>query len=167
MAKLDELKQEAKELGIKFSPNISEGKLQEKIEEHYEALERAAIEEEKKEEMTVDEIVKDKAAKARTMGELAREAERKARETKIVTIVDNDQRENNHTTSVTVNCGNEYFDLGQIILPLNTPVEVMQGHLDVLKELEIPMHVKDPKTNLSKVVMRKRYSITEEDKLIK
>lgn len=162
MSKLEGLKQEAKELGIKFSPNISEGKLQEKIEAHYTALEQAAIEEEKREEMTVDEIVKDKAVKARTMGELAKEAEQKARKTRIVTIIDNDQRENSHTTSVTVNCSNAYFDLGQIILPLNTPVEVMEGHLNVLKEIEIPMHVLDPKTKLSTVRLRKRYSITEE-----
>jgi len=80
----------------------------------------------------------------------------------LVTIVDNDQRENNQTSSVTVNCSNTYFDLGQIILPLNFPVEVMQGHLDVLKEIEIPMHVMNPQTKLSQVKMRKRYSISLE-----
>ena len=167
MAKLDELKQEAKELGIQFSPNISEAKLQERINAWYEEREKAAIEEEKKEEMSVEDIVKEKAAKSRTMGELAKAAEERARKTRIVTIIDNDQRENNYTTSVTVNCSNDYFDLGQIILPLNTPVEVMQGHIDVLKEIEIPMHVQNPKTGLSEVKLRKRYSITDEDRLIK
>jgi len=80
----------------------------------------------------------------------------------LVTIVDNDQRENNQTTSVTVNCSNDYFDLGQMILPLNMPVEVMQGHIEVLKEIEIPMHIVDQSTKLSMVKMRKRYSITAE-----
>ncbi len=163
MAKLDSLKQEAKELGIKFSPAIGEDKLQEKIEAHYKALEDKALEDDKREDMSVEEIVKEQKVKKKTMGQLAREAEERARKTKVVTIVDNDQRENNQTTTVTVNCSNEYFDLGQIILPLNMPVEVMQGHLDVLKEIEIPMHVLDPKTKLNTVKLRKRYSITLED----
>lgn len=156
MAKLDELKQEAKELGLQFSPNIGEGKLQSKIDEFYVAKEKEA----EKENTPIVESTKVKEGK--TMGELARDAEVKARKTQIVSIVDNDQRENNQTTTVTVNCSNAYFDLGQMILPLNTPVEVMQGHIDVLKEIEIPMHTMDPQTKLSKVKMRKRYSISLE-----
>lgn len=156
MAKLDELKQEAKELGLQFSANIGEVKLQDKIDEFYAAKEKEA----EKENEPVTKATKVSGSK--TMGELARIAEVKARKTQIVTIVDNDQRENNQTTTVTVNCSNAYFDLGQMILPLNTPVEVMQGHIDVLKEIEIPMHTMDPKTKLSMVKMRKRYSISLE-----
>jgi len=156
MAKLDELKQEAKELGVSFSANIGEGKLQERIDEFYVAKEKEA--EKENEPITVATEVKE----GMTMGELAKRAEDNARKTQLVTIVDNDQRENNQTTSVTVNCSNDYFDLGQMILPLNTPVEVMQGHIDVLKEVEIPMHVLDPQTKLSQVKMRKRYSISLE-----
>lgn len=162
MAKLDELKQEAKELGIKFSPAIGEDKLQEKIDAHYEALEKKALEDEKREEMSVGEVVEEQTMKQKTLSQMAKEAEARARKTRIVTIVDNDQRENNYSTSVTVNCGNEYFDLGQIVLPLNTPVEVMQGHIDVLKDIEIPMHTLDPKTKLAATKLRRRYSITEE-----
>ena len=160
MAKLDELKQEAKELGMAFSPNIGESKLQEKIDEFYAAKEKEAEEENAP-------VTKDTAVDGqKTMGQLAKEAEDKARVTQVVTIVDNDQRENNQTTSVTVNCSNVYFDLGQIVLPLNTPVEVMQGHIDVLKEIEIPMHALDPKTRLNTLKMRKRYSISLEDKKV-
>jgi len=156
MAKLDELKQEAKELGLQFSPNIGETKLQAKIDEFYVAREKEA--EKENEPITESTVVTGQ----KTMGELARDAEAKARKTKIVTIIDNDQRENNHATSVTVNCSNTYFDLGQMVLPLNTPVEVMQGYIDVLKGIEIPMHVIDPKTKLSQVKLRNRYSISLE-----
>jgi len=167
MAKIDELKQEAKELNISFSPNISEAKLQERINEFYEAEEKKAdekIEAEIKAKESFEENKKGADIKSvHKMGDLARKMEAKARKTKVVTIVDNDQRENNFTTTVSVNCGNEWFDLGQMILPLNTPVEVMQGHIDVIKEVEIPMHVKDPKTGLSRLELRKRYSVSFED----
>lgn len=158
MAKLDELKQEAKELGLQFSPNIGESSLQKKVDDFYVAKEKEA--EKEAEPVTVATVV----SGGKTMGELARDAEKRARKTKVITITDNDQRENNQTTSVTVNCSNDYFDLGQMVLPLNVPVEVMQGHIDVLKELEIPMHLLDPKTKLSTVKMRRRYAISLEDK---
>ena len=167
MAKIDELKQEAKELGIKFNPNISETKLQERIDAWYEEREKKVAEEEQENDLTVETTQNPQSRQQVNMGKLAREAENKARKTRIVTIIDNDQRENSRTTSVTVNCSNEWFDLGQVILPLNTPVEVMQGHIDTLKEVEIPMHIPNDKTGLNRTVLRKRYTITEEDKTIK
>ena len=86
-----------------------------------------------------------------------------AKKTRVVRIVDNDQRQNNHTTTCTVNCSNEYFDLGTRILPLNEPIEVAQGHLSTLKEVMITHHVKDVKTGLSAAKQRNRYSISSED----
>jgi hypothetical protein len=91
-------------------------------------------------------------------------AEAAARKTRVVTITDNDQRENNQTTVAVVNCSNLYFDLGTVYIPLNVPVEVRQGHINVLLETEIPLHVKDPKTGLSTLAMRKRYSVSYEDR---
>ena len=168
MSKLEDLKTEAKELGLQFSPNIGEAKLQTKIDEYYESQEtpdatvaQALDEVNGKVEETKNEPKKQSGKK--TMGQLAREMEEAARITKVVSIIDNDQRVNNQTTSCTVNCGNEWFDLGQKILPLNLPVEVMQGHLDVLKEVRIPQHVKDQKTGLSRVTLRPRYTISYED----
>jgi len=168
MAKLDQLKQEATELGITFSPNIGESKLAEKIESYYAKQETSekeiedAVEQVEAEKKTKDKVTVQKSGE-KTIGQKAKEAEARARETRVVTIIDNDNRENNQTTTCTVNCGNEWFELGQIILPLNTPVEVMVGHLNVLKEVEIPMHVKDRVTKLSRVEMRKRYTISYED----
>jgi len=167
--KLNELKKEADELGVSYSKNIGEAKLQEKIDAFYESQETSEKEIEeavaaKEAVKTVEEKSEEKSAVKRklTVAEKAKQAEAAARKTKVVTIIDNDQRVNNQTTSCTVNCGNEYFDLGTIVLPLNMPVEVTQGHLSVLADVKIPQHVKDPKTGLHNVVMRKRYTISYE-----
>ena len=160
---LEELKQEAKDLGIKFVPNISAEKLAIKIEEFYESQEtsdkeilEAAVEAKEKSE--------EKSAVSGKTGavEKARIAEEYARKTRIITIIDNDQRVNNQTTVATVNCSNMYFDLGTAHIPLNVPVEVTQGHIDVLKGVEIPQHVKDPVSGLHRVNIRQRYTISYE-----
>lgn len=168
--KLNELKKEATELGITYSPNIGEAKLQGKIDEFYESQETSSqelqelVEELEKEEPTAQGKEDYKAKGLQSYRAIAKEMERNARKTRIITIIDNDQRVNNQTTSCTVNCGNQYFDLGTIVLPLNEKVEVRQGHINSLKELKIPQHVKDPNNpSLSKVVQRPRYTIQYED----
>lgn len=158
--KIDQLKQEATELGIKFNANISEDKLAEKIEAHYKAAEDSApvVREASEDKGThsVDGVTNAKS----NMRQVAKELEAKARKTRVVTIIDNDQRINNVATSCTVNCSNAYFDLGTVILPLNENVEVREGHLEVLASVKIPQHVKDPNNpSVSKTVMRPRYSI--------
>lgn len=161
---LEELKQEAKDLGITFVPNISATKLAAKIEAFYESqetsdkeiLEAAVKAKEKSEEKSA---VNGKAGRV----EKARIAEEYARKTRVVTIIDNDQRVNNQTTVATVNCSNMYFDLGTAHIPLNVPVEVRQGHIDSLKGVEIPQHIKDPVSGLHRVNMRPRYTISYED----
>lgn len=165
--KLKQLKAEADTLGVKYSPNIGEQKLQDKIDEAYDSqggdttsqLLKAA-------EMAstpVDENKpKGKWGKAQRRA-LALERERLARKTRVITIIDNDQRVNNQTDTCSVNCSNEAFDLGQMVLPLNTKVEVMQGHIDVLKAVDIINHVKDPVTKMSKHVLRPRYTISYEE----
>ena len=165
---LEELKQEAKDLGIEFSANIGAAKLQAKIDAYYAGQEDSSkavleavkvVEESKeKEDNTLVATTESKS----TMSAISK-ARAEANKTKVVTIIDNDQRVNNQTTTVTVNCSNMYFDLGTVILPLNLPVEVRQGHLNVLKELQIPQHVKDGKTGLSSVRMVPRYTLSYED----
>lgn len=164
MSTLQELKQEADELGVKYSKNIGANKLQEKIEQFYEAqetsgpaVEAAVIE---KEEAKAPEPVKP-SADPKVAKRIARE--KAARETKIVTIIDNDQRVNNQTTTCTVNCSNAFFDLGTRILPLNEKIEVATGHLRTLEQVKIPLHVRDNKTGLSVVKLRPRYTISYEN----
>lgn len=165
---LSALKQEAKDLGIEFSANISAAKLQEKIDAHYESQETSGKElEEAVAKAEAQEKSEEKPAVKSTGGKpiaaLARELYEKACKTVIVTIIDNDQRVNNQTTTVPVNWSNQYYDLGTMSFPLNTPIEIQQGFINVLKECMIPHHVKDPKTNLSTTVMRQRYTISYEE----
>ena len=172
MATLQELKQEATELGITYSANIGVDKLQAKIDEFYESQETsgneilAAVERQEAMEKSEEKsAVKNKDSVAEiSLGVLAKKAEAEARKTRVVIITDNDQRENNQTTVAVVNCSNSYFDLGTVYIPLNVPVEVRQGHINVLKETEIPLHIKDPKTGLNTFAMRPRYSVSYEDR---
>lgn len=163
---IEELKQEATELGITFSANIGEAKLQEKIDQYYASQETSGTELlraiETKEKTEEKSAVKGND-KARRKAERAKEMEAEAKKTRVIKIIDNDQRVNNQTTSCTVNCSNEYFDLGTVVLPLNVAVEVRQGHINVLKEVEIPLHTLNPKTGLSTPGLRNRYSISYED----
>ena len=157
---LEELKQEATELGIQYNANIGATKLAEKIEEFYEAAEKPVV--------AVAELAKKAKSTVsghRSIGERAVLAKEAALKTHIVVITDNDQRENNYTQVVSVSCSNDYFDLGTMRIPLNTPVEVAQGFIDVLKEIQIPMHVRDSVTGLGKTVLRHRYSIAVQDEL--
>jgi hypothetical protein len=170
---LADLKTEADSLGIKYNPNISEEKLSARIEEFYAAQETnsindvvAAIEAQataaNKESKNAE--AKRELSPAEKIRIIARDNEAKARKKRIVTINDNDNRSNNHTTTCIVNCGNEYFDLGTVAIPLNIKVEVYQGHVDALRAVRIPQHVKDPKDpTLSRTVLRPRYSIQYED----
>lgn len=164
---IEALKVEATELGITFPQNIGAEKLKLKIDAYYESQETSLKETEAAVEAT--QKIEEKSAESgklggvtKGIGSIAAEAKAVAYKTRVVTIIDNDQRVNNQTTTCKVNCSNMYFDLGQIILPLNIPVEVKQGHINVLKEVEIPRHVQVG-DNLSAVKMVPRYSISYED----
>lgn len=161
--RLEELKDEANSLGITYSSRIGADKLAEKIEEYYAAqetsgpaLQAQVAQKEANESVTVSGKTNSRAAFI-----AKRKAE--AKKLRVVTIVDNDQRVNNHTDTCIANCSNEYFDLGTKIFPLNTPVEVAQGHIDTLKEVKITLHVRDPKTGLCNTKYRPRYTISYED----
>lgn len=168
--KLDELKAEAAKLGIQHSPNIGESKLQTKIDEAYDSqgsdttaeLLKAATKAEYRAEDAEPDKPKRKWGRAERR-ELAAKRQAAAKKTKVITIIDNDQRVNNQTETCTANCSNEHFDLGQMILPLNTKVEVMQGHIDALKSVMVINHVKDPVTKMSRHVLRPRYTISYEE----
>lgn len=170
MATIEELKQEATELGISFNQNIGVDKLQAKIDEFYKSQETsgneilAAVQKQEAMEKSEEKsAVKGKETKSINLHQFAIDAETEARKTRVVIITDNDQRENNQTTVAVSNCTNLYFDLGTAYIPLNVPVEVKVGHINVLKETEIPLHVKDPKTGLNSLAMRPRYAIAYQD----
>lgn len=164
MSTLPELKQEADALGVSYAKNVTAEKLSEKIEAFYESQETSGA--------AVQEAVKQKEAQQKekqdvkpSVGKSQKrmERERAARATRVVTIIDNDQRVNNQTTTCTVNCSNEYFDLGTAVLPLNEKIEVAMGHIRTLEQVKIPLHARDNKTGLSTVRMRPRYTISYEN----
>lgn len=168
---IEELKAEATELGLTFRENISAEVLAKRIEDFYTAKEAEAVLPEIKEE--VEETASDspeltyeqsKEQAIMDFRRYAKEQELAARKTRVVTIIDNDQRVNNHTTTCVTNCSNAYFDLGTAILPLNEKVEVRQGHLNTLLAVKIPRHMKDPRDpSVSTLVMVSRYTIQYED----
>lgn len=180
---MQELKSEATDLGLTFKGNISAKDLSEMIENYYEDASNdgdlpVVLDEEETEQEVVQaapaksqpaskkvETPEERAARAdHGMRTYARKMEAEARKTRVVTIIDNDQRVNNATTTCTANCSNEYFDLGTIILPLNERVEVRQGHLSALLGVRIPHHVRSPlDPAMSQTVMRPRYTIQYED----
>ena len=161
---LEELKREAASLGVKHNASIGEAKLKEKIEAHYNAQETSgdsvaalvAKNEEKNKETPI-------AKQPKSKGLIRIAAEKAAKTTRIVTIIDNDQRQNNETTMCTVSCSNQFFNLGMRHIPLGEKVEVCQGHINVLKAVRIPIHTRNPKTGLSITKRRARYSISYED----
>ena len=164
--RLDDLKLEATELGIDFNPRIGEEKLQEKIDAYYKSQETSGVEsipEVDDGEDTTTEVVKPVVKGEKTIAMIAKEIYDAAKKTKIVTIIDNDQRVNNQTTTCQANWSNQYYDMGTKRFPLNVPIEIPQGFIDVLKEVRIPHHVKDSTTGLNRTTMRPRYSIQVED----
>jgi hypothetical protein len=163
MADLKELKKEADELGVQYPKNVTADKLTEKIDGFYDAdatsgplIQAAVAAQDVTEEVEVAKVTAP-ATDPKHAKRIARE--KAARATHVVTIVDNDQRVNNHTTTCTVNCSNEFFDLGTMVLPLNEKIEVAVGHLKTLESVKIPLHVSDIKTGMSMVKLRPRYTI--------
>lgn len=163
MTDLKELKKEADDLGVQYPKNITADKLTEKIDAFYDAdassgpLVQAAAEAHEDRGSTEETAAGKACIDPKQAKRVARE--KAARATKIVTIVDNDQRVNNHTTTCVVNCSNEFFDLGTIVLPLNEKIEVAVGHLKTLERVKIPLHISDIKTGMSAVKIRPRYTI--------
>ena len=165
MSNLEDLRKEADDLGVAYGKTLGEAKLQEKIDAFYDAREAAvapvvvAPEKEQDEPEAEDEGEKPLTRKEQAV--LTRVARQKAaRITKVVTIIDNDQRVNNQTTTCTVNCSNEFFDLGTVVMPLNERIEAAMGHIRTLQQVQIPLHVRDSKTGLSTVRLRPRYTVT-------
>ena len=163
MSNLQELKKEADDLGITYSKAIGEIKLQEKVDNFYTTQETSEAVLKSKVE------TQDKIKEVRPTPHLDRisvkriKREKEARAKKVVTIIDNDQRVNNQTTTCTANCSNEFFDLGTVILPLNEKIEVSMGHVFTLQEVKIPLHTRDQKTGLTIVRLRPRYTISYEN----
>lgn len=160
---IEELRAEATGLGIQFAQNIGAEKLKAKIDAFYESQETSG--QELQTAIAAKEKSEEKSAESGNVASSKRDriaaAKKAAMVERIVTIVDNDQRVNSQNTTAVVNCSNIHFDLGTMAIPLNIPVKVKQGHINVLKDSTISLHVKDQKTGLSVPRSVPRYSITD------
>ena len=158
---IEELKAEATSLGIQFPKNIGAATLKEKIDTFYKSQETSG--KEIQDAVEAKEKSEKNSAENGNLSKRERIAAAKAAANveRIVTIVDNDQRVNSQTTTAVVNCSNIHFDLGTMVIPLNVPVKVKQGHIDVLKDATISLHSKDQRTGLSVARPVARYSITD------
>lgn len=160
---IEELRAEATGLGIQFAQNIGAEKLKAKIDAFYESQETSG--QELQTAIAAKEKSEEKSAEKGNVASSKRDriaaAKKAAMVERIVTIVDNDQRVNSQNTTAVVNCSNIHFDLGTMAIPLNIPVKVKQGHINVLKDSTISLHVKDQKTGLSVPRSVPRYSITD------
>lgn len=160
---IDELRAEATGLGIQFAQNIGATKLKEKIDAYYESQETSG--QELQTAIAAKEKSEEKSAENGKVASNKRDriaaAKKAAMVERVVTIVDNDQRVNSQNTTAVVNCSNIHFDLGTMVIPLNVPVKVKQGHINVLKDSTISLHVKDQRTGLSVPRSVPRYSITD------
>lgn len=147
---LDELKAEARGLGITFNVNIGAETLHGKIETFYESQSAGDL---VKEKDVVDpevdpepsnvaydvpgsKAVLSKEQKTRNM---VAKAKAKAMRKRVVTITSNDKRDNDVTTTTYLGFENQYFGISKLV-PLDVPLELELCLIDVAKTTFITLH---------------------------
>lgn len=168
---LDELKQEATDLGIEFNANIGAAKLAQKIEEHYQANEAqspvvTSTDDVVEEEVTPEPVVEASAKSApvstikeNSLNRAIRVANAKAMERKVVTITNNDKRDNHLTTTA-------YLSTGAVskVVPLDIPVELEMCLIKIAQDIEIMLHVDEViegrRTGNKTVRLVKKYAVS-------
>lgn len=161
---LDELKAEADVLGIEYSKNIGATKLSEKIEAYYES--QAAGDSVKVQ--AEPEVKEDKktVAKVDPFKQVIADAKAAAFKTRVVTVSNNDTRENSVLTADYFGFENQYFGKS-LLVPFNTPVELPQGIIDVINSTPLMLHIDemiDGRRTGNKVFKQvKKYNVSYED----
>lgn len=160
-----ELLDKAGELNLQFPKNISTVKLEELIIETL------------KDEVTpptipdipVDSEPEQKVSSNKKIDILEHQrnciksAKEKAFATRIVTLTNKDNRENNAVTTAYLSFENQHFGLSKLV-PLDVPVELEQGLIDVAEATTITLHkdeIVDGKSTGNKVpVQVKKFAIS-------
>jgi len=155
---MQQLKDEAAELGIDVKGIKSKDGIQSKIDEFNATESEAATAVE--EDVTEEEAPVDGMAAVRSM---VPKLKRDAMKTRVVKIINNDKRDNHLTTTCYLSAENQYFGISKIV-PLDTPVELEQCLIDTAKAVEISRHVDDgTRSGNQEVQIVKKYSISYED----
>ena len=174
----EDLLTEANNLGLEFQPNIPSKKLAAKIAEA--KGEPPAVEEtappspaaEAPTEPEADEAPtesKDVTKKDRplTEYELKRKkiaaAKKRAMKTRVVTITNKDNRENDIMTTVYLSFENQYFSLSKIV-PLDIPVQLENSLIKIAEKTMMTLHkdeIKDGKRTGNKQPVRvKKFAVS-------
>ena len=156
-----DLLDEANELGLEFAKNISTGKLQEMINESKGPAVKEDAPEPKEEDTTKPyNSVVDKATLRR---KFIADRKAKAMATRVVTITNKDNRDNDFTTTAPLSFENQHFGVSKKV-PLDVPVELEQAVIDIAESASIPHHkdeVGDGRRTGNKVtVLVKRYVVS-------
>lgn len=176
MATLQELKQEADSLGISYDKKATIASLTKAIDATKSATAEDSLgQDEQDDEFNPDivkmapDVVEDEPVvpkKRNVMAELAAELKRKALAKRVVTITNNDKRDNHMTQTCYLGVDNQYFGVSRIV-PLDTPVELEQCLIDNAKSLQIALHVDEvidgKRTGNRQLRMVKRYGVSYED----
>ena len=155
ISKLDELKAEADQLGIKYSPNIGVEKLQAKIDDKMAELETEADESTDEEVNVVEdvELTKDQKVDAKKAALLEiRKQEKENRKPVVVKIQMVDKREASYATSA-------YFSTGSTAqnIPLDEWVEMPKILVKQAEQAESLVHVEKDGVTVPK--MQKKYVV--------
>jgi len=172
--------EEANSLGLEFQPNIPTAKLKNliaeakgeppEVEETAPASPKAKVdasEETEKEDAPTPEgsLVAEKPAM--TKYELKRkkiaDAKARAQKTRVVTITNKDNRENDFMTTVYLSFENQYFGISKIV-PLDVPVELENSLIQIAAATMMTLHkdeIIDGKRTGNKVPVRvKKFAIS-------
>lgn len=188
MSDREQLLEEAQELGIEFQSNTPSAVLEQRIAEA-KAAQGASSDDEEGDENDGDNpeqqdpdpapAAKKEPKKKSTAGRreskqqmlkrLIRERKQEAMKTRIVTITNRDNRENDHTTTAYLGFENQHFSLSKVV-PLDVPVELEQCLIDVAKSCTITLHkaeMKDGKRTGNHIpVTVSKYTISYSDQQV-
>jgi hypothetical protein len=149
---IEELKSQADDLGISYSPNIGIAKLQSRIDEVLVEQEERAIEAQvstPRVNKTIERPVDPEVERRKRI------MQRALKRSKVI-VYSNDPRDANKTTCMS-SVRNSYFGDAKVI-PLGQEWWLQQMHIDNLKNINIVKYIDDGKGN-SKAVNAKKYTV--------
>ena len=166
----EELLEKAADLGLEFPKNISTDKLEEKV---VVAMEEATDPPKVDEPVSVaPPVAVEVTRESRKLDQLelqrkvTTEAKRVALTTRVVTLTNKDNRENDVMTTAYLSFENQFFGLSKLV-PLDIPVELEQGLIDVAESAMIPMHkdeiIRGRRTGNKVTVRVKKYVVSYGD----
>lgn len=168
---LEELQAEATALGIKFMPTIGAEKLAKKIEDFY-TSQAAGDSVQVREEPVEDEVSdndtpqKRQAKQDAAIRKMVLEAKTAAMATRIVTISNNDKRENDVMTTAYLSMENQHFAVSKYV-PLDVPIELEECLIEVARTTYITLHkdeIIDGRRTGNKIpVSTRKFNISYED----